>query len=309
MHPNHRLVPYFARLDDGRVVQREHPGRAALVAGSAQAQATGRDPVLFDLATAALGETIGSIVTATATRARTTIDRRSGGGLAMIGLTCPPGTAAVAASVQCNTVWPDGAARSGVLAWSVNRQSDSLAMFREQPGEGVEILSAVAGTLLDGALLALGCDTPPCPAPAVWFPDGVFLHRLTGLLDRHGDMRTRRPLSWDRLSLLYPLNGSGEPLSPCLTRHLRQDFHDRNSWSSLRRRVAELPATAPAILPGLTPEVAGWLDDGSFARWVLSRVSDVPSTLEWLHGSVDDALSDDLSLALGEVHGRAGAAR
>ena len=309
MHPNHRPLPYFARLDDSREVEREHPGRAALVAGSAQAHATDRDPVLFDLATAALGSTIGSIAMSTATGARTTIDRRSGGGLAMIGLTCPPGTAAVAASVQCKTVWPDGTARSGVLAWSANRQGESLAMFREQPGEGVEVLATVAGTLLDGALRALGCDTPPCPSPAVWFPDGVFLHRLTRLLNRHGGLCTRRPLSWDGLSTVYPLNGSGEPLSPCLTRHLRQDFHERNTWSSLRHRVAELPAAAPAILPGLTPEVAGWLDDGSFARWVLSRVSDVPSTLEWLYGSLDDALTNDVSLALGEVHGPGGAAR
>ena len=309
MYPNRRLLPYFARLDDGRVVERKHLGRAALVAGSAQAHRTGRDPLLFDLATEALGSPVGGIVTAAAAGARTTIEPPSGDGLTMIGLRCPPDTAAVAASAQCKTMWPGGGERNGVLAWSVNRQGDSLALFRARPGESVEILSAVAGTLLDAALRALGHDTPPCPSPAVWFPDGVFLHRLTRLLNRHGGLCTRRPLSWDSLSVLYPLNCSGEPLSSCLTRHLRQDFHERNTWSSLRHGVVELPVSAPAILPGLTPEVAGWLDDGSFARWVLSRVSDVPSTFEFLCERVDDALANDLSLALGEVHGPAGAAR
>lgn len=307
MHPNHQPLPYFARLDDARVVEREKPGRAALSAVSAHEHTASRDPLLLDLAADALGLPLGGIVMAAATGARTTIDPPSGGGLALIGLRCPPGTAAVAASAPCDTVWPDEHVRSGVLAWAANRQGDSLAMFRKQPSGGGEILSAVAGTLLDGALLALGCDTPPCPLPAVWFPDGVFLHRVTRLLNRHDGRCTRRPLSWDSLSLLYPLNGSGEPLPSCLTRHLRQDFHARNTWSSLRHRVVELPASAPSILPGLTPEVADWLDDGSFARWVLSRVPDVVSALEWLKERVDDALASDLSLALGEVHAPGGA--
>ena len=110
-------------------------------------------------------------------------------------------------------------------------------------------------------------------------------------------------LSWDGLSRLYPLNGSAEPLAPGMTLHLRQDFHERNTWSSLRLRVVDQPAAAPAILPGLTPDVAEWLDDGSFARWVLSRVSDPPSTLDWLCRRLDRGLASDLHLALGEVHG------
>ena len=306
MHPNHRLLPYFSRLGDGRVVERKHPGSAALVAGSAQAHGTARDPLLLDLAFHALRQPTGGAVMAGATGARITVDPPPLGGLAMIGLRCPPETVAVAASTRCETHWPDGIRRSGVMAWSLDRHEESLALFQEQPEDGAETLSAIAGTLLDAGLRSLGQATQPCPSPSVWFPDGVFLHQLSRLLDRRGGLCTRRPLSWDRLSLLYPLNCSGEPLSTCLTRHLRQDFHEQNTWSSLRRRVTEQPASAPAILPGLTPEIADWLDDGSFARWVLSRVPDPPSTLAWLSGRVGDDLANDLSLALGEVHGPAG---
>lgn len=306
MHPNHQSPPFFARLDDGRVVQHEHPGPAALTAASSPARDACRDPALLDLAAAALDAPVGSILTATAAGVTTLIDRPCGGVLGLMGAMCPPGAAAVAASVECRTVWPDGAARGGVLAWSANRQGDSLALFRQQPGEGVEVLSAVAGPLLDGAMRALGCSTPPCPAPVVWFPDGVFLHQLMRLFGRRRDQCDHRPPTWDDLSVLYPLNISGEPRSPRLTRGLRQEFQLRNTWSSLRRRVVDMPASAPAVFPGLMPEVAGWLDDGSFARWVLSRVSDVPSTLEWLHERVDGALSSDLSLALGEVRELAG---
>ncbi|MCY4663266.1 MAG: hypothetical protein OXC00_01225 [Acidimicrobiaceae bacterium] len=243
------------------------------------------------------------------TGARTTVDPPRSGETAMIGLRCPQGTVAVAASTRCETLGPDGHRRSGVLAWSLDRLDNSWTLFREQPGDGAENLSAVTGILLDAGRRALGRLTPACPSPPVWFPDGVFLHRLSRLVDRRGGRGSRRPLSWDSLSLLYPLNGSGEPLPSWLTRCVRQRFHESNTWASLRRRVVDQPDSAPAILPGLTPEVADWLDDGSFARWVLSRLSDAPSTLEWLCERVDDDLANDLKVALGEVHGPVGAAR
>ncbi|MXV99315.1 MAG: hypothetical protein F4126_14005 [Acidimicrobiaceae bacterium] len=303
MHTGHRFLPYFSRLDDGLVVERKHPAGATLAAGSAQARGTHQDPLLSDLASHALDLPAGGAVMAAATGATTTVDPPSSGVMAMIGLRCPPETVAVAATTQCETLWPDGCRRSGVLAWSLDRRHNSSALFREQPGRGAETLTAVAGTLLDAGLRSLGQDTPPCPSPAVWFPDGVFLHRVSRLLDRRGGMCTRRPLSWDGLSRLYPLNGSAEPLTPGMTLLLRQDFHERNTWSSLRLGVVDQPAAAPAILPGLTPGIAEWLDDGSFARWVLSRLPDPPSTLDWLCGRLDGGLASDLHLALGEVNG------
>ena len=303
MHPNHRFLPYYSRLDDGLVVERTHPAGATLAAGTAQAGGTHRDPSLLDLASHALDLPAGGAVMAAANGATTTVDPPSSGVMAMIGLRCPPEAVAVAATTQCETLWPDGCRRRGVLAWSLDRHHNSAALFRELPGRGVEILDAVAGTLLDTGFRALGQDTPPCPSPAVWFPDGVFLHRLSRLLDRRGGVCTRRPLSWDGLSRLYPLNVLDESLTPSMTRHLRQDFHERNTWSSLRLGVVNQPRAAPAILPGLTPDIAEWLDDGSFARWVLSRVSDPPSTLNWLCRRLDRGLASDLHLALGEVHG------
>ena len=301
MHPDHRILPYSTRLEDGRSAERAHPGSAAWMAGSALPSRAGTDPLLLDLALFALGLPDGGAVLATATGAKAPIDPPSGGGLAIIGLRCPPGTVAVAASTRCETLWTDGCRRSGALAWSVDRRGGSSALFCAHGADDVQSLSAVAGTLLDGGLRALGQSTPPCSSPTVWFPDGVFLHRVSRLLDRRGGLCTRRPLSWDSVSLLYPLNVSGRSLSSRATRHLRHDFHERNTWSSLRHGVVALPASAPAILPGLTPAVAGWLDDGSFARWVLSRVSDPPSTLEWLRGRVHGCLADDLSVALGDV--------
>ena len=302
MHGNHRLLPFFSRLEDGRVVEREQPGSTALVSGNAHAHLAGGDPLLLSLASQALDGPPGGTVLVGANGATTTIQPPSGGGLGLIGLRCPPGTAAVASSVRCQTLWTGGRRQSGVLAWSVDGHGGSLALFREEAVGGAETLSAVAGTLLDAALRALGLPTRPCLSPTVWFPDGVFLHRVAQLLQRRGGACTRRRLGWESLSVLYPLNDTGEPLSWSLTRWLRQRFHIENTWSSLRRGVVGLPAAAPAILPGLTPQVAGWLDDGAFARWVLSRVSDVPSTLEWLCGHLSEPLVDHLSIALGDVH-------
>ena len=309
MHTNRRL-PHSSRHGDSPVSGHKHRRSPALATGTARAtEPAHRDGQLFDLASDALAGPAGVILIAESNGAVTALDPPRGDGLAIIGLMCPPGTVAVATSAPCETRWPDGAGRSGVVAWSASRHGASLALFREHSTGGVEVLSAVAGTLLDAALRALGRRTPPCPVPAVHFPDGVFLRRVEGLLARRGGLCTRRRLGWDQLSVLHPLNGTGEPLSSCLLHSLRQGFHTRHTWSSLREGVVGLPASAPAILPGLTPEVAGWLDDASFARWVLSRVSDVPSSLEHLIGCVDEDLAHELSVALSPVRGRDEAAR
>ena len=307
MHGNHRL-PFFFRLDDGRVVARGHSARAALVSGSAQAHLTGGDPRLLDLARQALDAPPGGTVLAGSGGSTTTIEAPSSGEPSLIGLRCPPATTALASSVVCRTLWPDGRERNGLLAWSIDRYGGSLALFRDGTAGGTQALSAVAGTLLDAARLALGLPTPPCLSPPVWFPDGVFLHRVMRRLARRDGPCTRR-LDWASLSMLYPLNDSGKPLSSWLTWRFRQHFGATNTWASLRLSAAGLPPQSPAILPGLTPPVASWLDDGAFARWVLSRVPDVPSTLEWLHGHVRAPVGNDLSAALGGVdpaapHGR-----
>lgn len=267
------------------------------------------DHLLLNLASHALDLPDGGAVLVTDTGARTPVDPPAGGGLAMIGLSCPPETLAVAATTWCEAQRPDGCRRSGALAWSVDRRGGSSALFREQGADDAEILSTVAGTLLDSGLRALGRPTPLCASPVVWFPDGVFLQRVSRLLDQRGGSCTRRRLAWDSVSRLYPLNVVGKPLPAWVVRHLRQDFQERNTWSSLRCGVVEQPVSAPSILSGLTPAVAGWLDDGSFARWVLSRVSEAPGTLRRLRERVDDCLANDLSVALGDVIGPAGAAR
>ena len=135
----------------------------------------------------------------------------------------------------------------------------------------------------------------------MWFPDGVFLQRVSAMLDRRGGPCDRR-LNWDSLSVLYPLNVTGAPTAPGFTRRLRERFESRNTWSKLRRGVAGLHEEAPAVLPGLTPPIAGWLDDGAFARWVLSRVPDPPSTVQWLRRSLSGTVADRLALALGDLH-------
>jgi len=302
VHSNHRLLPFFTRLDDGRVVERERAPGTALLAGSAQAHPAAGDPLLVDLASQALDRSPGRAVVAGPGGATTTVEAPPDSGLALIGLRCPAAAAAVACSVQCQTRWPDDHRRPGVLAWSVDRDGSSLALFRDEASSRTQTLSAVAGTLLDASLRALGEPTPPCLAPTVWFPDGVFLHRVSAMLARRGGPCDRRRVSWDSLSTLYPLNVTGAPTEPWLTRRLRQSFQASNTWSSLRRGAAGQPAGAPAILPGLTPPVAGWLDDGAFARWVLSRVSDAPSGLEWLRRSLSGPVADHLALALGDVH-------
>ncbi len=315
MHADNRILPYSFRHGrslrpaDDRSAQPMHLCGPARSPVSARSSRSVPEQLLLELASSALELPEGSAMLAADTAARIPVDPPYRGGLAIVGLECPSATLAVAATSRCETQRPDGGRRRGVLAWSVDRQGYSLALFREHGTRHDEILSTVAGRLADCGLRALGQPTPRCYSPTVWFPDGVFLQRVARLLERRGAACSRRRLTWDRVSRLYPLNVVDQPLPAWAVRHLRQDFNDANTWSSLRLRVVEQSVDAPSILAGLTPPVAAWLDDGSFARWVLSRVSEAPRALEWLRERLDDHLADDLSVALGDVHQPAAATR
>ena len=132
------------------------------------------------------------------------------------------------------------------------------------------------GRLLDCLRRCFGLPTLPAPAtPAVL----QAVAWLAAVLEA-GD-RSARPLSWSQVSRLHPVarlvaGDAGDDCSelvPALTRVAGATW----SWEDLRRRVEEFDGLGGLI----DPELAAWMDDGMFARWVLSAL---PSTEEMLAG-------------------------
>jgi hypothetical protein len=123
------------------------------------------------------------------------------------------------------------------------------------------------GRLLDCLRRCFGLPTMPAPAsPAVlqasaWLADVLEAGRQSG-----------RALTWSEVSRLHPLARlvAGEAgadcseLLPVLTRVAGAAW----SWADLRHQVQDFDGLGGLI----DPELAAWMDDGMFARWVLSAL-------------------------------------
>ena len=80
-------------------------------------------------------------------------------------------------------------------------------------------------------------------------------------------------LGWGEMAALHPL-AQGGSLTPAELLERRTAFDRAHTWSSLRRSASLQGSDEPMVAPGLTPAVAAWLDDGTFARWVLAGLGD-----------------------------------
>lgn len=120
-------------------------------------------------------------------------------------------------------------------------------------GEQVDLLRRVLG---------LPTDPPPCDAAAYWATEWLAslvtpdaqVASLADALDRHPAMRLLR-------------RDEAAPDADADAVDILTAFHRVVTW----RRMRALAADGRFTVPELDPDLADWLDDGSFARFVLNR--------------------------------------
>jgi hypothetical protein len=115
------------------------------------------------------------------------------------------------------------------------------------------------GVVLDALRRALGLPTPPPPLPLAAFLDDLWLRELAS---------SPRRLSWTEAAALRP--------APVGT------------WSVLRA----------CGWPGVDVDLAAWMDDGMFARWVAGTVPPRTELLEELAVRQTAAVARRVRLAL-----------
>jgi len=125
-------------------------------------------------------------------------------------------------------------ARDGAVAAGVRKAGGEL----EQMGAG-------AGTVLDALKRAMGLPTAPPDVPFV-----AWVARMLLLLIIGDGPRAHRRVPWWQLRTE-------------LDRH--KDLAVEGSWGTLRG----LAAKRENVVADLTPDVAAWMDEGMFARWVI----------------------------------------
>jgi hypothetical protein len=144
-------------------------------------------------------------------------------------------------------------ARDGSTAWQMRLPDGVEADY--PPSEG---------RLLDCLRRCLELPTPPPPAGP-----GVLQAVAWSAAVLEAGRQSSRPLRWSEVTRLHPvarlvageLDTDCSAALPALTRLAGATW----SWADLRRQAQESDG-----LGGVDPELAAWMDDGMFARWVLS---------------------------------------
>ena len=245
----------------------------------------------------------------------------------LVGLSCPFGVAAVGSVADC-VVWYGDYPVPVVVAWAANRLGQATMGVRVGTDSNFVTgkLSDCPG--LDVARRALGMATPVCRAPTVRLADAVFFRRALCTLDRKpgggadiagsdptsrseaqaepergpGDSpavraEPERSLDWGELAALHPL-AEGDSVTSVELLERRAGFERTHTWSSLRRAASLQGQDEPLVAPGLTPAVAAWLDDGSFARWVLAGLGDTNAAQAGVTAALDPPAAAALHQAL-----------
>ncbi len=160
--------------------------------------------------------------------------------------------------------------RDGGVTWRMARPDGS------RPSLLTTDLPPSEGRLLDCFRRCFGLPTPPPPASPARLQLIVWLVAALERADGSG-----RPLTWSEISRLHPvarLLASEMKAPPSrisgITDALTRIGAAAYSWEDIRLKASRQEGFLDDIIG---PDLARWMDDGMFARWVLS---DLPSVDE-----------------------------
>ncbi len=201
----------------------------------------------------------------------------------IVGVRCPPGTTAVAYPLKATVRSPGGIVDTRI-AVAVPREGHPIIIG--QAGHRLRP-QTMAASLIDLGRRAMDLPTAGPDRPLIGLLDRIWLDRvLATVLDTDLGL----PPSWHTLASLHPaLPHLGDPgrLSTARARFSA-------TWAVLRQRIA----VAQVRWPGMAPDTARWLDDGSLSRWCLADTPEPVPILRDLDELLDPRVSRRLREAL-----------
>lgn len=199
-----------------------------------------------------------------------------------------------------------------VLTMLIDRGGRGAGILREG-NEVTQLPGPPEGVVGDACRRALGLCTTPAPGSTVELWLSIWLDRLVDTVAILGHPQRFR--TWEAVAALHPAaGGTGRqrhdvPTIVCTTSS--GSGSDSIALADATRRLAEAwpwnrlraePEVVDTPGPPLAAELTQWMDDGMYARWVLSEL---PS-MDDLASAVDALLPGSLSSAVAETVAAAG---
>jgi hypothetical protein len=207
-----------------------------------------------------------------------------------------PVTEALAAGLDGGLTFAGVVSRRGHTGWSLLLPDGRH--FDEKPEEGMT---------LDTLRRAVGLATPPPPsgpAPLQLLMWVAAIHRAAGTPAGRcgcgGDGRGgRRRLSWGEALGLHPALIGTSPADPAGAESVIRAVATATNWESVRTLAAA--GLGQDVMP--SPALAGWMDEGMFARWVLATLPDLDETLAFVGGDLTVGAGRRLAAMFSELWG------
>jgi len=167
----------------------------------------------------------------------------------------------------------------------VDRTGESVALLRREGEEPSPLApdDSGGGRMVDTCRRMLGLPTAPPPDSTHELWAAMWLDRIVA--DAADPARSGPVASWEDAVVRHPaaeaVLQADELLRPQVVRHLDalgRAMDAARPWTHLREECA----AGRWAVPGVTPEVAAWMDDGMFARWATSEFPLLPELLEAL---------------------------
>ncbi len=203
----------------------------------------------------------------------------------LVGVVCPPGTTAVAYPLDVS-VRARSASQSTLIAVVVPRMGRSLIIDR-LANRQLHPTTDVA-PLIDVGRRAMRLATPPPGSHPIDLLDRIWLDRVMTTVLHAG---LGADIKWPVVAALHPVCGSRpQPSHPTPT--ARTQFRVR--WCELRAMVAG----SSLRWPSMTPEIAQWLDTGSFSRWCIADTPEPTPILTDLEELLDPSVHRQIEACL-----------
>jgi hypothetical protein len=164
-------------------------------------------------------------------------------------------------------------------------------------GEVTELPGRPEGVVADACRRALALPTGPPPASTLELWTAAWLDRVVELASR-SDARSRLR-TWSAVAGLHAAVGArgsrpDAALDPMALAAAARALAEAWPWARLRQdpSVADVPG------PPTAHELATWMDDGMWARWLLARLPAVDDLLAAVRALLPSVLADGVELVV-----------